>query len=162
VGSSHFGRLAGFTNRKLLHQTEKGFPYVLCCESTGRHAFNKSELLDYADNYINNQNINQNITQNTNLNIINKGMNGNKRLSAEKAFDLYFYEWSTNVKNNNKTYDVSRGDFAVACRMIKEGYLKDDIIRALILSSPDLVARKGKHANDYAIRTINAAEKVSI
>jgi hypothetical protein len=149
IGSNHYGRLAGFTNRKQQYLTEKGYPYVLCIDYTGEHAYNKEELIKYAE-----EELNKNICYTVDV----KAKNINQDNSSTK-FAIYYKQWQNHVEINKTTYDLSRGDYAVVCRMLKEGFKKMDICNALVQNSPNIVQRKGKHIYDYALRTIDAAEK---
>ncbi|MDR2410663.1 MAG: RepB family DNA primase [Bacteroidales bacterium] len=149
VGSNHYGRLAGFTNRKSKYLTYFGYPYVLCTEYTGEHAHNRHKLIQYAENEFNHTINKQNKEIKTSMN--------NKQLCSEKAYELYFNQWEKHIKMYGKSYDLSRGDFAVVCRMIKEGYNRDEIFNAILLCSPNIKSRKGNYTEDYANRTINAA-----
>jgi hypothetical protein len=48
VGANHFGRLSGFTNKKPIHQTAKGSPFVKCMNDSGNHAVKGSAIAEYA------------------------------------------------------------------------------------------------------------------
>jgi hypothetical protein len=154
VGSIHYGRLAGFTNRKQKYLTDKGYPFVLCCESSGENAINRNDLIEYANNKL----LEIKLSESVNIKNEKIKFNSNK-LDSNEAFKTYFKQWEKHTQLHNNNYDLSRGDFAVVCRMIKEGYSRDDILYALLNYSPNVELRKGMHIIDYANRTIDAAEK---
>lgn len=76
---------------------------------------------------------------------------------AEVTFQAYFKQWQKVTNMAQKAQDYSIGDFSVACRMIKEGYSKIDIINSIIENSPNINERKHGHINNYAERTFEAA-----
>jgi hypothetical protein len=78
-------------------------------------------------------------------------------LRPHLAFTRYFSQWLRTVKWQQKSEDFSRGDYAVTCRMLKEGYTKEEIIESIISCSPNLESRKPNHCLDYASRTVEAA-----
>ncbi|MDR2457998.1 MAG: RepB family DNA primase [Clostridiales Family XIII bacterium] len=148
--SSHFGRLAGFTNKKKQYLLNNKSPFVLCLEYTGIHAEKSFEIRLWAERQIVKQSKKPNfkLFTNSNLKLI---------LDTERTFLKYFDSWIQNTLRYHKEVDFSRGDFAVACRMIKEGYLREDIIISMIKNSPNIHLRKNKHIQDYATRTVDSA-----
>jgi hypothetical protein len=54
-------------------------------------------------------------------------------------FTKYFNEWQ---KKSTTSSDISVGDFAVSCCLLKEGWSKEDVIMALISNSHDLNDKK--------------------
>jgi len=140
--ATHFGRLAGFTNRKPEHLTENGYPYVLCRDSRGYLA-EKSEHIRLWAMFAKLPKDQTPPSANT-VNTAN----------PNTAFKAYFEEWS---RYQWEKIDMSKGDFAAASRMAKEGYTKADIETAILNCSPDLSTRKKWHMEDYARRTAVAA-----
>ncbi|MDR0676625.1 MAG: RepB family DNA primase [Elusimicrobiota bacterium] len=152
AASSHFGRLAGFTNRKKEHQLNNIYPYVICHEYSGNHAIKHVKIREWA------------IKEKEKKPKISLGKifpkNDNKlKKEPSTAFLIYFESWLVNTKRYHNEVDLSRGDFAVACRMIKEGYLREDIIISMSNNSPNIKTRKGKHLLDYVTRTVDSAIK---
>ncbi|MDR0571594.1 MAG: RepB family DNA primase [Rickettsiales bacterium] len=157
--ANHYGRLAGFTNRKESRLTRSGYPFVKCWEAEGGDAEKSQALREWAKAKClrSGADIADIVKPQTTP---RKGEGRIQRRDPAEVFDQYFDEWSRYVVATGKSMDFSRGDFAVACRMLKEGYSEDQIMSALIHSSPDILKRKNKHIEDYAIRTIKAAARV--
>lgn len=153
--ASHYGRLAGFTNRKDEHLTSAGYPFVLCREADGRDAERSSALRDWARARCLASSVASAARPPETL----QRKRGRRRRDPAAVFELYFAQWSRKVKADGKTMDASRGDFAVACRMLKEGYDKEQIALGMERSSPDIHVRKKNHVEDYVARTISAAEE---
>jgi hypothetical protein len=151
VASSHFGRLAGFTNQKKIYLVNNRFPYVLCREYAGNHAKNYIQLIELAKKQLEDL-----VFKNRIISFNKKDIN----LNSDSIFCNYFNSWLQNTMKYNNEIDYSRGDFAVACRMIKEGYSRDDTIRAIVLNSPNIEIRKKNHVDDYASRTVDSAIKI--
>jgi hypothetical protein len=151
VASSHFGRLAGFTNQKKIYFVNNRFPFVLCHEYTGDHAKKYIHLIELAKKELDNLAFTKN-----KISLIKKYIN----IDSNSLFCDYFNSWLQNTMKYNSEIDYSRGDFAVACRMIKEGYSRDDIISAIVLNSPNIEIRKKNHVDDYATRTVDSAIKI--
>jgi hypothetical protein len=156
VDANHYGRLAGFTNRKEKHLTSVGYPFVLCRDANGRAADKSHAVREWVKKkylYENKESGQISFVEVNNSNAFKSRMN------PMEAFKKYFAEWSWHTKLKGNALDNSRGDFAVVCRMLKEGYSKELVILALIENSPDIQNRKLNHIDDYAIRTVNAAFK---
>jgi hypothetical protein len=155
VDANHFGRLAGFTNRKPEHLKKSGYPFVLCWEATGKHAEKMDQIRAWAKAKADEEMLAGQNKQN------DERISSNNSYQSEPGniFRQYFKQWLYYINKNNKDVDYSRGDFAVTCRMINEGYTKLDIITAIKNNSPDIEIRKRNHIDDYAIRTYNACLK---
>ena len=124
--ANHYGRLAGFTNRKESHLTSSGYPYVKCWEADGKDAERSLALREWAKAKslaASSENVER-------YTAAAFGPRRNPRNDPAVAFALYFAEWVQRVKTEGKTMDISRGDFAVTCRMLKEGYSKKQIASA--------------------------------
>jgi hypothetical protein len=160
TSANHYGRLAGFTNRKLEHLTDKGYPFVLCREATGQHAEKSAEIRAWAINKaIKEKQIKEMEHTIKRSPMIINNTKRHSKMSPDLAFTTYFDQWLRHVNALNKDEDLSRGDFAVVARMLKEGYTKSDIIASIIDNSPNIETRKRNHIEDYAKRTVAAAEK---
>jgi hypothetical protein len=160
VGSNRYGRLAGFTNRKIKYQQEdKKFPYVLVRNSSGQHAEKWKELRKWAERKANNQDeLELKKTIELNEELVQNELN--HRLEApSEAFKAYFKEWQEKRNLFGKPLDLSIGDFGVACRMLKEGFSRNDIIESISKCSLNILNRKGQYILDYSVRTVNAAIK---
>lgn len=153
VGSSHFGRLAGFTNRKPAHQQTNGkFPFVLCRKSSGEIAEAGDFLIRKAE-----EKIAENLIKCSKPAFIDEPQN--RQLSPDEAFKKYWQEWKQNRKSSD--LDYSQGDFAVACRMIAEGYGQYEIADAMSDYSPNIAKRHSGHISDYSLRTAAKAAEIT-
>ncbi|MDR2457748.1 MAG: RepB family DNA primase [Clostridiales Family XIII bacterium] len=156
TSANHLGRLAGFTNRKPEYLTPNGFPFVRCLNHSGIHAQKSAEIRAWAlaKDYKEEEEANK-----KKLSICSDSLvKTRKKLDPGQAFVKYYKQWTIYVKFIGKDLDLSRGDFAVASRMLKENYSKQDIMQAIIDHSPNIEIRKPKHIGDYAFRTVMAAE----
>lgn len=148
----HFGRLAGFTNRKPEHKTAQGrSPWVLCHESSGRQA-------SQGENFV--QTISKEIIR------LNAEQEKKHRLeSALKAPQetirrLPIPMYQNNLKGLQELYgadmDLSRADFMICSTMALHGFSKQQIHETLLQASPELAVRKANHEADYCKRTVDA------
>lgn len=64
------------------------------------------------------------------------------------------------IYRNSKITDLSRLDFKVAIYALKKGFPEDEIIEAMLIGSPDIESRKNNHMDDYLTRTIFKAKEV--
>jgi hypothetical protein len=159
TSANHFGRLAGFTNRKPEYLTPSGYPFVRLREHSGSHAQKSAEIRAWA--------LAKGMDEEAKL-VTRRPPAGfgakatGKRVEPGLAFSKYYKQWVHYVELSRKELDYSRGDFAVSSRMLNEGYSKDEIINAMIDNSPNIEIRKSNHVEDYATRTVKAAEKALI
>lgn len=154
--ASHYGRLAGFTNRKEKYLTSAGYPFVKCREADGGDAERSLALREWARTRC----LESSGEAAAKLTHASKKACRGHRGDPAATFELYFAEWARNATAGDKSMDISRGDFAVVCRMLKEGYDKEQITFGLFNSSPNIHVRKKNHINDYIKRTITAAERM--
>ena len=148
----HFGRLAGFTNRKPQYNK----PYVLAhsCNPhlTERRFFVLSEA--------------QKILERTK---IPKSLQKDSEGSKNTAEDISTVEinpvscYRQNLAQLLKRYpnpDYSRLDWMIATSMAEKGFTDDQIAEALRTASPELEQRKKGHLEDYIRRTLAAIHSV--
>jgi hypothetical protein len=153
--ANHYGRLAGFTNRKPQYLRDGKYPYVLCSYYFGQHAEKSIKIREWAR-----------INDVTKLKNIKNDIYGNYNSKIQLDFEYnniftkYFNQWYNKIKLRNEKIDLSKGDFAVTCRMLKEGYSIDFIRMSIEIYSPNLMERKKNHLFDYCERTIQAAIKI--
>ena len=162
--ASHYGRLAGFTNRKDSRLTVSGHPFVACREANGLDAARSRELREWAAARCR-------LSGGPESPPRPSCASGQERLrrpsrdgpgsDPSAAFLTYYSQWVLWARANGKSMDASRGDFAVVCRMLKEGYDEVQIGIALSNNSPDIEIRKKNHIDDYVKRTIAAAKRLS-
>ena len=148
----HFGRLAGFTNRKPKHVQENGrYPYVLAHKCSGKMASMASKLLDKAREDL--------LMQNTLLKTKGSRLKANLKeavLSSDASSDaVQFYQQQLDEirKRYGTDLDRSRADWMIARKMAIAGYSSDAIKQAL-RASPGLQERKRGHEEDYINRTV--------
>ncbi|MDR0571495.1 MAG: RepB family DNA primase [Rickettsiales bacterium] len=153
ASANHYGRLAGFTNRKPKHFKNNCFPFVRYRNGTGRHAEKSYEIRAWAANQ-QVKAINKSIISDLSIRYQKRN---HVNSSIDHIFNKYFDEFIQH--NNNNDIDISLGDFAVASRMLKEGYPNKGIIEAIINNSPNIDIRKANHIENYALRTVLAAER---
>lgn len=144
--ATHYGRLAGFTNRKDKYTDKRGLqPWVLLRESTGRAAKLGSFLIESAVFRIEEG-------KKTELKAI---VEQEKTSNDRAAIDVFLSE----MKGLTKRFDdLSRCDFIAAMKLFDEGYTKEVIENAMLEGSPELEKRKGKRAFEYVQRTVARAE----
>jgi hypothetical protein len=163
--ASHYGRLAGFTNRKPCRLTERGYPFVLCRTYHGLDADRSAEIRELAmrQEALENQKIIGEVNATgpgENESSVSDGKNRKRGLrEAGKAFESYYEAWKRFVEFHGKPLDKSRGDFAVSCKMLKLGYSAAETASAIMSHSPDVAERKASHIEDYASRTVRAAAR---
>lgn len=146
----HYGRLAGFTNRKEKYNIAGKFPYVLCRYSGGDIAKKSKELIEKAENYI--EQSNKSIEENK----IEIRRNTANIETTNSLFIKYFEEWT---RKQCGEIDASKGDFAAAARLLQEGHAPEAVEAAISHESPEIETRKGKNVSSYAARTVQAARK---
>jgi hypothetical protein len=159
VAGSHYGRLAGFTNRKQEYYKQNIYPFVFCRESTGQHAKKSKQIREWI---LKQEEINLNKKSSSAIKQNNELFSSNIPLNHIEIFKKYFEQWEITINFKQFSYDASRGDFAVCCRMIQEGYSVEQISEGLIKNSPDILIRKKNHIDDYINRTIDAALNYTI
>jgi hypothetical protein len=139
--ANHYGRLAGFTNRKESRLTSSGSLFVICWEEEGGDAEKSQALREWAKAKClqSGVDIADVVKPQTTP---RKGEGRIQKGDPAEVFDQYFDEWSRNVVATGKSMDFSRRDFAGACRMLKEGYSEDQIMSTLKQSSPDILISK--------------------
>lgn len=151
----HYGRLAGFTNRKLKYIDENGkYPWVLLERSNGLVAKNGQNTLAMVMQYAT-QTKRPLQPQKSPLSPLSMAIE--KIGAMPENNDKLFAKWYANIieftEEKDLPIDYNRLDWYVARHAIKRGYSKEVITGALIKHSPMLVGRKEGHINDYLLRT---------
>ncbi len=139
----HFGRLAGFTNRKPKHRDDNGrAPFVLLYSASGRTA-------SLGEQFVGNLEIPEERKP-----ISSGSQCAENKFSNDDAI-RYFNESLQDIKERYGTeYDASRGDWMISQSMARLGYSREQI-RAALESSPDIYERKKGHVDDYIQRTLS-------
>lgn len=148
--SGHFGRLAGFTNRKDEYIGPRGYPFVLLRESRGVDCGKSQDLIDEA-----NQNIENRKSLNIN-NFIESEFQKNQNISDPgQLYESIKKAYIEKVK----TEDLNRIDWAFANVLYRSYRDYQKVAEALVKYSSELQERKRGHVNEYAVRTAIKAEE---
>lgn len=160
----HFGRLAGFTNRKPKRTLPNGHhPFVLCHRSDGVVAARGADLIRDAEKALSEKKLASEKKSVSEPRVAQAPLSKTHaapprprvRLDAGMAFRDHWREWEAQGGT-----DKSAGDFAVACRMVWEGYGSYEIERAMAANSPDIEARKPRgYVGAYCIATVEKARE---
>ena len=149
----HFGRLAGFTNRKPQHVSEAGScPWVLCHEAPGHVATSGQRLVIGAEEAIERMQV-----QREKAERLRTAYEASERPTG--AFS-HVQEYRRQLSGLHKRYgddmDFSRADFMIGRDMVARGYSLDAVADAIYQASPGLAERKAGHEDDYVQRTLHA------
>lgn len=146
VDAKHYGRLAGFTNRKEKYRGPDGrFPFVLCRSSSGQIA---SKLIGLPVEIEKTEDKAPEIR-------IEKTQSGDPDQEAMAAFQDAWAAWEKRQRGN--ALDLSSGDLSASSRMARAGFGHDRIAAALRACSPGIEERKKGHVDDYVDRTVRKA-----
>ena len=144
----HYGRLAGFTNRKPLYNR----PYVLTGRCNGKMAERAAELLVEASICI----------QDVEAATLAKSSSTPIQILLKRDCDPITYATAFYQKLAAKygsKLDHSRADYMVASDLMRMGLEPDQARAVLEQTSPELDTRKHGHIDDYLERTIAAAQR---
>lgn len=148
----HFGRLAGFTNRKPCHWRAGRYPFVLLREATGAVAVEGHAWLLRAKRRLAQEGRARGKTEVAapRISVVTRGTGSYRQfldhllaVNASKA-------WAS-------APDWSRVDFMVARAMLGSGQQPEAVMAALRSGSPGIESRKKGHLEDYLNRTVNKA-----
>jgi hypothetical protein len=156
--AGHYGRLAGFTNRKPKHFMNGMYPYTVLRSDYGRQAGKSIMIRQWAAA----RDLEE--AQKANEKEISHKETGKKKyvigINDPDTFFLRFHsEWLSGRIQRKLSIDLSIGDYAVAYKMVLLGYTDQDIFNAMERNSPDISVRKQNHVSDYINRTIAAVKK---
>lgn len=149
----HFGRLAGFTNRKPHHVQENGrFPFVLLRSATGQFLSERlaSGLIRRGKEELEKRE--QEIASRATLKIEGH----HPKINAVEFFDS---EIKGLMKKYGSDYQGSHADWMITLKMLSRGYSEDDIKVAMREASPDIETRKAGHVDHYIDLTISKAKE---
>nr|WP_290124174.1 DNA-primase RepB domain-containing protein [Shigella sonnei] len=149
--SRHYGRLAGFTNRKDKHTTRTGYqPWVLLRESKGKTATAGPALVQQAGQQIEQaQRQQEKARRLASLELPERQLSRHRRT----ALDEYRSEMAGLVKRYGD--DLSKCDFIAAQKLASRGRSAEEIGKAMAEASPALAERKPGHEADYIERTVS-------
>jgi hypothetical protein len=146
----HFGRLAGFTNRKPLHQDERGHsPYVLAHECSGQAAPQGPQRVQEAQEVVRQAELRQ-----AQQNRLEAAKTASERVYGHDPIREYQRQLKRLLAHYGPAADLSRVDWMICKDMAMQGYNAQELTQALTQASPELPSRKLGHEYDYAERTI--------
>ena len=150
--AQHFGRLAGFTNRKPRYIDERGLsPFVLLDSYGGKPAPGALELVDDAMRELAKAKAVAAAVQRA----------AAQMPSADTADDLgqwYCRLWQHLESEFGADFDASRADWLIAVRLYRRGHSYQDVAHIIGQYSPGIDGRKAGHTEDYVQRTAGKAE----
>lgn len=143
----HFGRAAGFTNVKPIHQRCDGlYPFTRLEEATGEVTPNSAELLAVAKKLLD--------TKKAERDERLKAMLSRTTLADQSLVGTEFAQAVAFVFDQfGVATDPSRADAAAVRHLLLKGY-SADVIEGAMLSSADIQGRRPKTFEDYVQRTV--------
>lgn len=156
---AHFGRLAGFTNRKLERMVRGQHPFVKVIDSDpGAVATRSAELLSAAMAELTRlHSVEVRAEVGTLLDGLRSQPNGAQSARGLAAGPWYQKAVARLQERFGAGYDASKADWWLSVGMLKAGYGQDAVAAALREHSPGLGARKGRNVGDYLEATVGKA-----
>ena len=135
----HYGRLAGFTNRKPCHVSDTGqYPFVLLSSSQGKLAKNARQMLLAGHQFLQEEQSKR------------RQLVAAARITDGKEASTFFLRQLAELRDQyGEMLDTSRADWMIINRMIIGGYSRGAIREALLAHSLAMAKRKGNHAESY-------------
>lgn len=149
----HYGRLAGFTNRKPKHIQDNGrHPFVLLSEANGKPCAKAAELVSYAL---------EKLEERRALQAQRRALATSRARSGglRDACDYYKSQLAGLMARYGGAMDCSRADWMIVTKMITLGYSEDAIKQAMEAHSPALDSRQGHMEKYIAVTLANALGK---
>lgn len=146
----HFGRLAGFTNRKPDHITDRGNPYVLLHEASGQPAPQAPRLV--ADALAAASRVKAEAFRQ----VIGQAV-GSIPQAPEGVARWYLDLYQHLRRDFGDEFDPSRADWMAAVALARKGHTYETIAWTIETCSPE-IDRKAGHVEDYVTRTAGKAE----
>lgn len=159
--SAHYGRLAGFTNRKPEHIDVAGrSPFVLLDSYNGRTASGSAELVQIAREAIEQEQAQARLIA---ARVQQEARSMPQAATRTPQTSQELAEWYCSLWRNMKSqfgndFDASRADWMAAVAMFRKGYAFQDVAAAITQHSPGIDGRKGAAVADYVTRTAGKAE----
>ena len=156
---AHFGRLAGFTNRKPERAVDGRQPFVLVeradpaavAQRGGELVREAKEALAQA----------RAVEVRAEVKAAAAKAPAPARAWAQRSRDLgnwYTGLWKGLESRFGKDFDASRADWMAAVALIGKGYDVDSVADAIAKHSPNVEQRKGRDLDDYIVSTAGKAE----
>jgi hypothetical protein len=152
ASAQHYGRLAGFTNRKAAYRSADGLhPFALLRRARGFEAPEGEALLRDASRALEERARIAERAPAPPAAPPTRPHSPEAEREATELFRRHMHELRQQMD------DVSRCDFSAAIRLAAAGYEPATIEQAVRAGSPDLEERKRGHVDDYVERTVEAA-----
>jgi hypothetical protein len=149
--AQHYGRLAGFTNRKRAYRSAEGLqPFALLRRARGLEAPGGAALLREAARALEERALGRSTLVPAGAPVLRPHSPETER-AATAEFRRHLEQLRRQVS------DISRCDFSAAIRLAAAGYEPETIRQAVRAASPNLEERKHGQAEDYVRRTVDAA-----
>ena len=148
IGTEHFFRLAGYTNRKEKYCRNGQYPFVRLTAATDEPVVLDKSLLPILPRK-------SKIPKKDNINTtapLPPMAAGEKK--DNNSCDKYI---SATYNNFSKGGDISLVDWKVTRLALAAGFSQDEIAAAIRKYSPNIETRKSGHIQDYILRTIRNA-----
>lgn len=150
----HWGRLAGFTNRKPHHVSRDGlFPYATLTRRTGKTAPAGPRLVVDVGTRL--AEANERSRQAALVDSLRQ-----TRSAFDDTDPWWFYEQClAHLKGDfGQDYDRSRADWIIATYLLERGHALATVAQVIADLSEDLQDRKTAHVADYVVRTVGKAD----
>jgi RepB DNA-primase from phage plasmid len=158
--SAHYGRLAGFTNRKPEHVDDAGrLPFVLLDSYKGQAASGAAELVNLAKQAIAHEQAQAKAMAAFVQAQARSVPQASSAVHEDQALGAWYQKfWDSLKAQFTDAFDASRADWMVSVALLKKGHAFDTVAAAISSHSPGLESRKGTSAMDYVTRTAGKAE----
>lgn len=145
----HYGRLAGFTNRKPEYRgANDQHPFVLLDSYAGGLAPATARLLEEALEILETK------PRKRAGALATLNLPSNLGPGERAACETYAQLFERIATHYGAAVDPSRVDWAVCRLMLEDNHTPETVAYAMTLASPDLEARKQGHVEDYVTRTV--------
>lgn len=144
----HFGRLAGFTNRKPTYVNEIGqYPFVRIHETQDNLCSRHESLLEAARQYLEIREA-ERITRAERLKSVTRSPD------LEEAETVYLRELKAMEDRYGNVIDLSRADWGIVNKMANQGYSPDEL-RAVLMEHSPAVEKRAANPEKYLDSTID-------
>ncbi len=151
----HYGRLAGFTNRKPKYINDAGkSPFVTLYDGNGKLAPNAGNLLADAKAYL----VDMQEKEQSRLAELSRAAAIHRAANKDKANPGEFYnsELRGIYKRFGVAMNTSKADWMIVNKMLLMGYSREEIYFVLVEHSP-AVEKRGKYSERYITVTLDEA-----
>lgn len=155
ASKEHYGRLAGFTNRKPCHRQEDGmYPFAKVTEATGIIASGSQRIVPAAEN----QAVKDMEADAQRQALRAQQASQQPGSMSEQRIDKWWQATMATIQQKNgQSVGQSELDFSMSKMLAEKGCAVDQISDAIQRNSPDLESRRKGHVVDYADRTAQKA-----